>query len=360
MAGIDISSVSAPLNDGILQLQNGVPMDSTLRNVADQLNTTSPLKLSTNTVQVTSTLRITTNDNPYIDAEDGATNNRFTVGRAPASQQVNVDFASNPTGSTTVVGAIRTYVDGVNLSEVMTFREDGNVGIGTNAPTQALEIGGGNNIKLNNNGSLYLNSVRYATNNGAIYVGDINATNTPIYLIPQGGGANGSVRLGGGQLALFKGSGSTSATTSFLVQNSAGTQALKVTDDLITTASKINVTTQYPSYQINSVNVMDYGSGIRIGYDGSVTKITLFTNGGTPQLEINNSDQVYVGTTSPQASAKFEVTSTTRGFLPPRMTEAQVLAIVSPAVGLMAYNTDKDCPVFYSSAGWRKVSHSAM
>jgi len=140
MATIDISSQSGAVGNGDLQLQNGAPMDGTLRFVTDALNTASPLKLSTSLVQTTSTLKITTNDNPYIDAEDGSGNNRFTVGRAPASQQVNVDFASNPTGSTTAVGAIRTYRDGTNLSEAMTFIEDGSVGIGTTAPVGILDL----------------------------------------------------------------------------------------------------------------------------------------------------------------------------------------------------------------------------
>ena len=69
---------------------------------------------------------------------------------------------------------------------------------------------------------------------------------------------------------------------------------------------------------------------------------------------------VYINTTSLQDSACLQADSTTQGFLPPRMTDAQVRAIATPAVGLMAYNTDLDCPVFYSAAGWRKVSHSAM
>jgi hypothetical protein len=134
MASIDITTQSGAVGNGDLQLQNGAPMDATLRFVTDAINTASPLKLSTSLVQTTSTLQITTNDNPYIDAEDGTGNNRFTVGRAPASQQVNVDFASNPAGSTTAVGAIRTYRDGTNLSEAMTFIEDGSVGIGTTTP----------------------------------------------------------------------------------------------------------------------------------------------------------------------------------------------------------------------------------
>jgi hypothetical protein len=140
MASIDITTQSGAVGNGDLQLQNGAPMDATLRFVTDAVNTASPLKLSTSLVQTTSTLKITTNDNPYIDAEDGSGNNRFTVGRAPASQQVNVDFASNPAGSTTAVGAIRTYRDGTNLSEAMTFIEDGSVGIGTTAPVGLLDL----------------------------------------------------------------------------------------------------------------------------------------------------------------------------------------------------------------------------
>ena len=128
MARIDIKSAGGTaLDTGILQLENGVAMDATLRKVADQNNTTSPLKLSTALVQTTSTLKITTADNPYIDAEDNSGNNRFTIGRDPSSEIVNVDFASNPAGSTSQVGAIRTYQDGVNLSDVIKFREDGQV-----------------------------------------------------------------------------------------------------------------------------------------------------------------------------------------------------------------------------------------
>ena len=140
MASIDITTQSGAVGNGDLQLQNGAPMDATLRFVTDAVNTASPLKLSTSLVQTTSTLKITTNDNPYIDAEDGSGNNRFTVGRAPASQQVNVDFASNPAGSTTAVGAIRTFRDGTNLSEAMTFIEDGSVGIGTTVPVGLLDL----------------------------------------------------------------------------------------------------------------------------------------------------------------------------------------------------------------------------
>jgi len=47
MAKVHIASAGAPLSTGLLQLENGVAMDATLRAVADQNNTTSPLELST-------------------------------------------------------------------------------------------------------------------------------------------------------------------------------------------------------------------------------------------------------------------------------------------------------------------------
>jgi Fibrobacter succinogenes major domain (Fib_succ_major) len=47
--------------------------------------------------------------------------------------------------------------------------------------------------------------------------------------------------------------------------------------------------------------------------------------------------QVGIGTATPDASAKLDVSSTTSGFLPPRMTYAQKTAISSPAAGLMVW-----------------------
>ena len=51
-------------------------------------------------------------------------------------------------------------------------------------------------------------------------------------------------------------------------------------------------------------------------------------------------------------SAMLEVSSTTMGFLPPRMTSAQRNAISAPATGLMIYNTTIQCIEFYDGTGW--------
>jgi hypothetical protein len=57
--------------------------------------------------------------------------------------------------------------------------------------------------------------------------------------------------------------------------------------------------------------------------------------------------QVGIGTNSPGASAQLEISSTTKGFLPPRMTSAQRTAISSPASGLMVYQTDGTTGLYY-------------
>jgi uncharacterized protein (TIGR02145 family) len=50
--------------------------------------------------------------------------------------------------------------------------------------------------------------------------------------------------------------------------------------------------------------------------------------------------QVGVGTTNPEPSSALDVTSTTQGFLPPRITYSQLVSITAPAEGLVVYCTD--------------------
>jgi hypothetical protein len=52
-------------------------------------------------------------------------------------------------------------------------------------------------------------------------------------------------------------------------------------------------------------------------------------------------------------SAVLIATSTTKGFLPPRMTAAQRTAIGTPAIGLMVYQTDGTEGLYiFRSTGW--------
>jgi hypothetical protein len=63
--------------------------------------------------------------------------------------------------------------------------------------------------------------------------------------------------------------------------------------------------------------------------------------------------------TNAAASAILEVTSTTQGFLPPRMTETQRDAIVSPAIGLQIFNTTAGYLEYFDSFwGWMPINNS--
>ena len=58
--------------------------------------------------------------------------------------------------------------------------------------------------------------------------------------------------------------------------------------------------------------------------------------------------QVGIGTTNPDSSAVLEVSSTTAGFLLPRMTLVQRDLIINPASGLMVFNLDSNALNFNS------------
>jgi hypothetical protein len=59
------------------------------------------------------------------------------------------------------------------------------------------------------------------------------------------------------------------------------------------------------------------------------------------------------GTTGdPVASAILDMNSTTKGFLPPRMTTTQKNAITSPATGLMVYDTTLNLISVYNGTTW--------
>lgn len=59
-----------------------------------------------------------------------------------------------------------------------------------------------------------------------------------------------------------------------------------------------------------------------------------------------------IGVTNPDASSAFEISSTTKGLLIPRMTTAQMNAINSPANGLMIFNTTDSCVYIRRVSSW--------
>ena len=81
--------------------------------------------------------------------------------------------------------------------------------------------------------------------------------------------------------------------------------------------------------------------------------VLLFTNSASiaQGVAINNDNS------NPDPSAMLDVKSTTKGLLVPRMTQAQRIAITTPANGLLIYQTDNPGGFYYySGAGWFRLS----
>jgi hypothetical protein len=86
----------------------------------------------------------------------------------------------------------------------------------------------------------------------------------------------------------------------------------------------------------------------------SVNRYTVMDEDGSWMIQddgaVNDADE----------SALLEVKSTTRGFLPPRMTKAQRDAIASPANGLIIYQTDNTAGIrFYEGGAWVRPTVTA-
>lgn len=65
--------------------------------------------------------------------------------------------------------------------------------------------------------------------------------------------------------------------------------------------------------------------------------------------------QMGIGTTTPDNSSMLDIRSTSKGFLAPRMTTAQRNAIISPANGLVVYDTDLSSLYFFNGTVWSAI-----
>ena len=93
------------------------------------------------------------------------------------------------------------------------------------------------------------------------------------------------------------------------------------------------------------------GADTNLRIESDLSTAAFFLEGSSGNIGIN--------TSSPNASALLDLTSTTKGFLPSRMTTAQRDAIGSPATGLEIYNTTTNTPNFFNGTVWGETSGTA-
>ena len=117
-------------------------------------------------------------------------------------------------------------------------------------------------------------------------------------------------------------------------------------------------------------------ANIVLSSDGTTTMPLVDINGGTATLatvDINGGTidgvtvaattgtftTVGIGTTSPNANAVLDLSSTTKAFILPRMTTAQRNAISSPVAGMVIYNTESNEINFYTGSAWGLIEDHA-
>jgi len=244
------------------------------------------------------------------------------------------------------------------------FWDDTNnrLGVGTNAPTAPVQINyTTTGLNLNSTeftataisfthlgitrGSFGVNSnsgeFRWGVNSGG-YFPTIYSNNVEAMRIDTAQNVNIGATALGARVGI-KGSGSTSATTSLLVQNSAGTQMMKMGDAGYFFAGNSSANT----YIINDPS--------DAGYFATQGPIFLQNGGTTSVAIIGQRMSIGKGASYADASATLELSSTTRGFLPPRMTTTQKNAIASPATGLVVYDSTTNKLQCYNGSTWNDL-----
>jgi hypothetical protein len=277
----------------------------------------------------------------------------------------DIVLTANPSG---VSGAIQFSNGSAFASDAANFFWDdtnNRLGIGTNAPTQALDVVGQGRFSDNILFTTDFKHIGRDLNNSSISFSSINSR--ILAKISTGGSfevynsASGTSRFtvsNGGQTTI-SGGGSTSATTSLLVQNSAGTALLTITDDGNSIFNSSITSTPIVSRTSSSTSVIELqnaGSTRRFRILASST-LTTFEASNTDGITTNSSLNVG-GSTSSNASAILQADSTTKGFLPPRMTTTQKNAIASPATGLVVYDTTLGKLCVRTASAWETITSS--
>ena len=251
-----------------------------------------------------------------------------------------------------------------NNTEHIRITPSGNVGIGTSNPAQKLDvqgsivIGASSGISDYNEVNINRGRLKFSTeadNNHAIYNNFRNI---------DGEGAWDGIKMNvyNGLNVRVGHDGSTPA----LFINSSGYTGLGTT----TPVSRLDVAAGEgwisAAFSGNGgtdrVVIGNINNNATIGaHNSSFTawgKLNVNTDGvsvgGNVIMGIGS--QVGIGTPEPDASAILDVSSTSKGFLPPRMTAAQRSAISSPATGLTLYQTDGTKGLYnYNGTSWNPV-----
>jgi hypothetical protein len=352
--GISLNGLTpAGTYPGLIKTGDNTAIDGTLKVLSDGNGNNLPMEVSTagvnltgsptvNSVAIANTTQVAAKQDTLVSGT-----NIKTINSTSILGSGNINVVTSPSG---VAGAIQFSNGSAFASDASNlFWNDTNnrLGIGTNAPSTPISIISGNGSSDGTTGISFGASPANFRLANYFNIGILTAPSGPIYSISSGGFqvANSYANAGSISSSFFgiRGTGSTSATTSLLVQNSAGTQMMKMGDAGYFFAGNSSANT----YIINDPS--------DAGYFATQGPIFLQNGGTTSVAIIGQRMSIGKGTSYADASATLELSSTTRGFLPPRMTTTQKNAIASPATGLVVYDSTTNKLQCYNGSTWNDL-----
>ena len=141
---------------------------------------------------------------------------------------------------------------------------------------------------------------------------------------------------------------STNGTTRF---NNTGSFLLTAGGYARFTSSGFLVVSSYSTFGTTT----NLGARVNIkgtGATAATTALLVQNSAGTDLFKVFDSGVSVFNSTIAVASAQLEVVSTTKGFLPPRMTSVQLAAIAAPAAGLQVYDTTTNNLNYFNGTVW--------
>jgi predicted heme/steroid binding protein len=199
-------------------------------------------------------------------------------------------------------------------------------------------------------------TTRTLTINGTAF--DLSADRTwsvgTVTSVATSGPITGGTITGTGTIGITQASSSSNgflSSTDWNIFNGKQNTITLTTTGTSGAATLVGATLNIPQYQSVLTNPIT-GTGT-INYLSKFTGTSAIGN----SLLFDNGSALGLNTASINASALFQMDSTTRGFLPPRMTAAQRTAISTPAQGLIVYQTDSVIGLYiYSNSVWRSLT----
>jgi hypothetical protein len=290
-----------------------------------------------------------------------------------ASQTISTVFntAAVPLGIGT--NATQPLIFGTSGTEHMRLDSAGNVGIGTSSPAYKLDVSSSANstnvIAVTNTDTTtanYSTQAYFRLNVAGNHIGGLKSTarnlgglSTPaLYLTTAGAypiafGLNDSATPSmvldtSGNLGI-----GTASPTSIL-DVYGGDIYIRLPGASSSTFRGIRFSSDTTGVGFVRSNASTGELRTEAGFSGFGGFATFYTD-GSERMRIDVPGNVGIGTAAPNANALLDVTSTTKAFMPPRMTTTQKNAIASPTAGMMVYDSTLNKLSLYTTA-WETVT----